>query len=104
MQISKLKNSFSNEQIDYLIEIFKKNLNIIDNNKIINYLNIIHDVLAINLLNNKTDKNIFDSKLTEINKLIIKKSSKAKIEFDNKQTKHFNDTAGCDFIIQSLNM
>ncbi len=103
MQIYKTKTQMKNDQIDYLLDIIKTSKNIINKNKIMNYLNIIHDILTINLLNNNTDKKAFDEKISEINKLIVKNSLKTKIEIDNK-IKHFNDSAGCDFVIESLNI
>ncbi len=104
MQIYKNKILLNNEQIDYLIEVIKASRSVLNKNKVINFLNVIHDMLTINLLNEKTDKKTFDGKIAEVNKLIIKNSNKENVEFDNKKIKYFNDTAGCDFVIESLNI
>ncbi len=104
MQIYKNKKLLTNDLIDYLIEVIKASKSVLNKTKLINFLNVIHDMLSINLLNEKTDKKTFDSKISEVNKLIIKNSNKDNVDFDNKKIKYFNDTAGCDFVIESLNI
>jgi hypothetical protein len=77
---------------------------VIGKERVFCYLNVIHDILTISLIDKGSDKNTFDAKIAEVNKLIIKSSNKDRNEFDNRQIKHFNDTAGCDFVIESLNI